>query len=168
LPATVNVIAGYLAARVLKDSPDRRRALTRMALAGVVLALAGLAWSPVFPIAKKLWTGSFVLLTVGQDLVLLAALAAALEGRAPNPATRFFQVFGRNPLVIYLFSELFVTTLRQVEVAPDVDLYDWVGIHLFQTIAPGPFGSLLCAIAYTLVCWGLGYLLDRRNIVVKL
>ncbi|HEX3888235.1 MAG TPA: heparan-alpha-glucosaminide N-acetyltransferase domain-containing protein [Phenylobacterium sp.] len=168
LPATVNVIAGYLAARVLKDSPDRRRALTRMSLAGVVLALAGLAWSPVFPISKKLWTGSFVLLTVGQDLVLLAALAAGLEGRAPNPVTRFFQVFGRSPLVIYLFSELFVTTLRQVQVAPDVDLYDWVGIDVFQAIAPGPIGSLLCAIAYTLICWGLGYLLDRRNIVVKL
>ncbi|HZZ68238.1 MAG TPA: heparan-alpha-glucosaminide N-acetyltransferase domain-containing protein [Phenylobacterium sp.] len=168
LPATVNVIAGYLAARVLKDSPDRRRALARMALAGLVLALAGLAWSPVFPIAKKLWTGSFVLLTVGQDLALLAALAAVLEGRAPNPATRFFQVFGRNPLVIYLFSELFVTTLRQFQVAPDVDLYDWVGINLFQAIAPGPFGSLLCAIAYTLVCWSLGYVLDRRNIVVRL
>jgi len=168
LPATVNAIAGYLTARYLTQSSDRRRATIRMALAGLVLALAALAWNPFFPIGKKLWTGSFVLLTVGSDLVVLAGLAALLEGRPPNPASRFFEVFGRNPLVIYLFSELFVTTLQQVQVAPGVGLYDWVGESLFQAIVPGPVGSLLCAIAYTLACWLLGYALDRARIVVKL
>jgi predicted acyltransferase len=167
LPATVNVIAGYLAARFLKAASDPRRAVLRMALVGIVLALAGLAWSPVFPIAKKLWTSSFVLLTTGIDLLVLAALAAGLKGRGPNPLTRFFQVFGRNPLVIYLFSELFVVTLREYEVTPGVDVYDWIGMNLFQAPVPGALGSLLCATAYMLVCWLLGYVLDRRNIVVS-
>jgi predicted acyltransferase len=99
---------------------------------------------------------------------VLATLTAALEGRAPNPATRFFQVFGLNPLVIYLFSELFVITLRQFEAAPGVDLYAWVGVNLFQALAPGALGSLLCAIAYMLVCWLLGYVMARRGVVVKL
>ena len=76
-------------------------------------------------------------------------------------------MFGRNPLVIYLFSELFVVTLRQFEVTPDVDVYDWIGLNLFQALAPGALGSLLCATAYMLVCWLLGYVLDRRNIVVS-
>ena len=168
LPATVNVIAGYLTARYLTQSSDRRHTVGRMAFAGLVLGLAAVAWNPFFPISKKLWTGSFVLLTVGSDLVILAALTALLEGRAANPLSRFFEVFGRNPLVIYLFSELFVTSLQQVQVAPGVGLYDWVGQSLFQAAVPGPVGSLLCAIAYTLVCWLLGYALDRGKIVVKL
>jgi predicted acyltransferase len=172
LPATVNVIAGYLAARFLTEAPDRRRALVRMALAGVILALVALAWSPLFPIAKKLWTSSFVLLTTGIDLVVLAALAAALEGRAQTPAmrvsVRFFQVFGRNPLVIYLFSELFVVVLGQLQVAPGEGVYDWIGVNLFQALAPGALGSLICAIAYMLVCWLVGYVLDRRGIVIRL
>ncbi|THD65258.1 heparan-alpha-glucosaminide N-acetyltransferase domain-containing protein [Phenylobacterium sp.] len=168
LPATVNVIAGYLAARYLKAADGRRTALMRMALLGSILAVAAYAWTPLFPMSKKLWTGSFVLLTVGLDLVLLSALAAALEGRAPNPATRFFQVFGRNPLVIYLFSELFVTTLQTIEVAPGVGVYDWIAENLFQAAVPGPLGSFLCAIAYMLTCWLLGYILDRRRIVVRL
>jgi alpha-N-acetylglucosaminidase len=173
LPATVNVIAGYLAARYLKDAAGRRSALWWMALTGVALAAAAFAWSPLFPIGKKLWTGSFVLLTVGMDLVVLAALAAVLEGRPRNPAarffpTRFFQVFGLNPLVIYLFSELFVTTLQQFDAAPGVGVYDWIGVKLFQAVAPGPLGALLCAIAYMLVCWVLGYILDRRRIVLRL
>jgi predicted acyltransferase len=167
LPATVNVIAGYLAARYLKTASDRR-ALVRMALAGVLMAIAAYAWTPLFPMSKKLWTGSFVLLTVGMDLVLLAALTAVLEDRAPTLAARFFQVFGRNPIVIYLFSELFVTTLQKIEVAPGVGVYDWIGANLFQVAVPGPVGSLLCAIAYMLVCWLLGYFLDRRRIVIRL
>jgi predicted acyltransferase len=168
LPSTVNVLAGYLAARFLKETSDARRATIRMALTGLVLIAGGLAWGLVFPIAKKLWTSSFVLLTVGLDLVLLAALIAVLEGRRPNAATRFFQVFGLNPLVIYLFSELFVTVLGMVEVAPGRGLYAWIGIHVFQALAPGALGSLLCAIGYMLVCWLLGYVMDRRRIVVKL
>jgi predicted acyltransferase len=168
LPATVNVIVGYLAARYLTAAPDRERAMAPMALAGLILALAALAWSPWFPVGKKLWTGSFVLLTCGIDLVVLAGLAGLLEGRPPNPAARFFQVFGANPLVVYLFSELFVTTLQLVQIAPGVGLYDWIGERLFQAAVPGPVGSLLCAIAYTLVCWLVGYVLARRNVVVRL
>ena len=168
LPATVNVLAGYLAARALTQSTDRRRTATWMALAGVLLAGAALVWNPVFPIAKKLWTSPFVLLTVGIDLAVLAALAVALDGRRANPAVRFFQTFGRNPLVIYLFSELFVTTLNQVRVAPGVGIYDAISERLFQPILPGPAGSLACAVAYMLSCWMLGWLLDRRGIVVKL
>ena len=167
LPATVNAIAGYLAARFLQATPDRRQAAIRLGLAGVGLALAGLAWNPWFPIAKKLWTSSFVLFTTGTDLLVLALLVVGLEGRPPNPAVRFFQVFGRNPLVIYLFSELFVTTLRQVEVAPGQDLYNWISVALFQAAIPGPAGSLLCAIAYMLVCWLVGYGLDRRGVVIR-
>lgn len=168
LPSTVNVLAGYLAARFLKENPGSSSALTRMAVAGVVLILAGLAWNPLFPIAKKLWTGSFVLLTVGIDLVLLAGLTKLLEGKEPNRATYFFQVFGLNPLVIYLFSEIFVTVLGMIEVAPGVGVYKWIGVNIFQAMAPGAIGSLLCAIAYMLVCWLLGYVMDRRGIVVKL
>jgi predicted acyltransferase len=168
LPATVNVIAGYLTAKYLTQTPDWRRAVLRVALAGLVLSAIALAWAPFFPIAKKLWTGSFVLLTVGTDLLVLAALVATIEGRPANPATRFFQVFGANPLVIYLFSELLVTSLGAIQITPGVDPYDWVGVNLFQAAAPGALGSLFCAIAYMLVCWLLGYVLDRRNIMVKL
>lgn len=168
LPATVNVLAGYLAARFLKEASDTRKAVTHMALAGAVLILAGLVWGPFFPIAKKLWTGSFVLLTVGIDFLLLAALTLALHGKSGNAATRFFEVFGLNPLVIYLFSELFVVVLGMIEVAPGVGVYDWIGIHVFQGLAPGALGSLLCAVAYMLLCWLLGYVMYRRGVVVKL
>lgn len=168
LPATVNVLAGYLASlAVLRHKANVRRALAPMVGTGVALIAAGLAWAPWFPIAKKLWTGSFVLLTTGCDLVLLAALIWLYECRKVEWGKRFFLVLGRNPLAIYLFSELFVVALNLVRVPGYGGLYDWIGIAGFQALWPGAVGALLCALAYTLVCWALGWLLDRRGLILK-
>ncbi|MBW8745062.1 MAG: DUF1624 domain-containing protein [Sphingomonas sp.] len=134
---------------------------------GCLLVLAGLAWSPFFPIAKKLWTGSYVLLTIGLDIGLLALLMELVDVRGFGMGRRFWLVLGRNPLAIYLFSELFVTALNLFPVGGQDSPYAWVGIMLFQRIAPGPVGSLLCALAYTMVCWGVGWLLDRKHIIIK-
>jgi len=161
LPAAVNVIAGYLAARAVR----RETPLPRLAGAGLLLVAAGLGWGLVLPIAKKLWTGPFVLLTVGLDMLILAVLVPLVERRPDHPVARFFLVFGRNPLAIYLFSELLVMTLR---LFPAPDPFTWAGLTLFQTIAPGPLGSLLCAIAYALVCWLFGWALHRRGILIKI
>jgi predicted acyltransferase len=168
LPATVNVLAGYLAARAAAADAERGRHVRDLLAAGVGLSAAGLVWSLAFPIAKKLWTSSYVLLTCGLDLMLLATLIWLLEIRRVPFGVRFFQVFGKNPLVIYLFSELFVTTLGLIKTSQGVGVYDWIGLNLFQVMAPGPLGALLCAVAYMLVCWSLGYLMDRRGVVVKL
>jgi predicted acyltransferase len=169
VPAIINVLAGYWAARFILDNPDRRVAMVwRMAMTGIGLTALGLFWGRYFPITKKLWTSSYVLLTIGLDLLVLAALIGLIELGGRRLGVRFFQIFGQNPLVIYLFSELFVTTLGLIQVAPGMGLYDWLGRTVFQTLAPGAFGSLLCAIAYTLVCWLLAFALHRRGIIVKI
>jgi alpha-N-acetylglucosaminidase len=168
LPATANVLGGYLAGQWLRSAGKTRRAVGWMLACGVLLVVLALLWSPWFPIAKKLWTGPFVLLTVGLDLIWLALLVAWIELRGHQAGSGFFTVLGKNPLAIYLFSELFVVTLQLVQVAPGMGLYDWLGIAVFQRVAPGALGSLLCAVAYTLLCWALGGWMDRRRIYVRL
>ncbi|WP_084582011.1 acyltransferase family protein [Sphingomonas azotifigens] len=167
LPATVNVIAGYLAGLAIVAGGDLRRTVRRMAGIGVVLILAALAWSPWFPIAKKLWTGPYVLLTVGLDLLLLGAAIWLIEIAGFKRGTRFFTILGRNPLAIYLFSELFVTVLAMIPVGGYDGIYAAVGIGVFQAIAPGPLGSLLCAFAYTMLCWAVGWWMDRKGLILK-
>ncbi|WP_434212310.1 acyltransferase family protein [[Pseudomonas] boreopolis] len=168
LPATSNVLGGYLAGQWLRTAGKTPRAVGWMLAAGASLVALALLWNPWFPVSKKLWTGPFVLLTVGLDLVGLALLVAWIELRGHRRGSGFFTVLGKNPLAIYLFSELFVVTLQLVQVAPGMGLYDWFGIALFQRIAPGPSGSLLCALAYTLLCWALAWWMDRRRIYVRL
>lgn len=167
LPATVNVLAGYLAGVAILRGSSLVRVVRLMALTGAGLVLAGLAWSPWFPIAKKLWTGSFVLLTNGLDLILLAGLVALVEVAGRQRGTGFFTILGRNPLAVYLFSELFVIVLEMVPVGPKGGIYHWIGVELFQPLVPGPIGSLLCAIGYTMVCWLVAWGLDRKGLILK-
>lgn len=168
LPATANVLGGYLAGQWLRSAGKTPRAVVWMLAAGAALVALALLWAPWFPIAKKLWTGPFVLLTVGLDLLWLALLVGWIELRGRRAGSGFFTVLGKNPLAIYLFSELFVVTLQLLRVGPDMGLYDWFGIALFQRLAPGPLGSLLCALAYTMACWLLAWWMDRRWIYIRL
>jgi predicted acyltransferase len=167
LPAIVNVLAGYLAGRAVQRGGDLSRTVRLMALIGAALIVAGLAWSPWFPIAKKLWTGSYVLLTTGIDCIALAGVIALVEIAGIRRGTRFFLILGRNPLAIYLLSELFITVINLIPAGGDHGLYGWVGIEIFQRVAPGALGSLLCAFAYTMVCWAVGWWMDRKGLVLK-
>jgi alpha-N-acetylglucosaminidase len=165
LPATVNVLAGYLAMVFLARTG--RRLLT-FGLVGLALVVLALLLDPVLPLSKKLWTPSFVLLTVGLDLVLLALLSAVLDLWKLPLRSGFFEVLGQNPLAIYLFSELLIPLQALFKPVLHVEPYQWLGVVVFQALAPGALGTFLCAIAYTLLCWLFGYALYRRRILIRL
>ena len=62
IPAVVTCLLGVFAGLCVSD-PRRtdREKVTMLALAGVALLLAGYGWGMAFPIIKKLWTSSYVL-----------------------------------------------------------------------------------------------------------
>jgi predicted acyltransferase len=167
LPAIVNVLAGYLAGRFVRDRGGKRGTMARLILAGAVCVLLSLWWNTVFPINKKLWTSSYVLCTVGIDLGVLAILVYLLPQGQSRSWTYFFEVFGRNTLVIYLLSEAAEKLLHMVRIGPQ-SLLDWVYAAGFASWAGDKAGSLLYAVAYMLCCWTVAYAMDRKGIYVKL
>jgi predicted acyltransferase len=165
LPATVNVIAGYFAGQyVLRHGAAA--SLRRLVLAGVACVVLALCWNAVLPFNKKLWTGSYVALTVGLDLLVLALLLVLIEVWGLRRGTYFFEVFGKNTLFIYLLSELVVIVLVKTCVG-NVATYDWLYGTLFKPLAPERVASLLFAVVFMLGCWLAGYWLDRRRIYIK-
>jgi predicted acyltransferase len=166
LPAIVNVLAGYLAMTWLETRGRTACALRRMgAAAGACLLLAG-AWDAVLPINKKLWTGSYVLLAVGYDLMLLALLVWLIDIRRHRRGVQFFVVFGRNPLFIYVLSEVAAIMLWRVQVhgAP---LYEWLYRASLLAFVPR-LASLVFALGFMLACWVVAWGMDRRGIYVRL
>ena len=82
LPAVVNVICGYYAGVYISRKGKEYEGLTKLLLWGCGLIFIALVWNMVFPINKKLWTSSFVLVTVGIDLVLLHSRPVAYNRAA--------------------------------------------------------------------------------------
>jgi predicted acyltransferase len=166
LPSIVNVIAGYFAGRLIQAKGNTYETVAKLMIAGVLLIFAGLCWHPFFPINKKLWTSSYVLYTVGLDLLILPIVLYVVEILRYRKWTYFFEVFGKNTLFIYLLSELGVTLLYFIH-SREGSLYHGIYQHVFEPLAGGYMGSLLFALAWMMVCWGVGYAMDRKKIYVK-
>jgi predicted acyltransferase len=169
LPAIVNVVIGYYAGAFIQRQGKGYETMTKLLLAGALLIFIALCWNMMFPINKKLWSSPFVLLTTGIDLVLISALLYIVELKQWNGLnwTRFFVVFGKNPLFIYMLSELLIVAFYMIRTGPRTNLHEAVNTAFFQAIAPGAVGSLLFALTYMLLCWFIGWILDRRHIYVR-
>jgi predicted acyltransferase len=169
LPAIVNVVIGFFAGRFIQQKGKSFETLARLMLVGLLLIFIALCWNFSFPINKKLWSSSFVLVTTGIDLLLIASLIYILEMKNWNGFkwSNFFVIFGRNPLFIYILSELLVVVLFMVRMSPRENLFGYINRTVFQQIAPGPFGALLFALCYMLVCWSIGWWLNKRKIYIK-
>ncbi|MFB9843009.1 acyltransferase family protein [Mucilaginibacter ginsenosidivorans] len=167
-PAIVNVIAGYLAGAFVQRKGKNYESVAKLFICGGLLIILALFFGQFFPIAKKLWTSSFTLLTIGTDLAILALLVYAIEIENMKTGTRFFLAFGKNALVIYLLSELLLTTLQLIWLRPQLSFYDWINQVFYQRLFPGPPGTLMFALCYMFVCWLVAYLLDKNKIYIKI
>lgn len=169
MPAIVLVIIGYFAGKFIRENGKNYETIAKLLLGGAVLIFIALCWDSVFPINKKLWTGSFILLTSGLSLAIIAALLYMVEIKSMNKWnwTYFFTVFGKNPLFIYLVAELGSRILGLITVAEDSSLRKAISINVFQEIAPGPIGSLLFALIFMLFCWLVGLWMDSKRIYIK-
>lgn len=167
LPAIANVIFGYAVGKWIQLKGNSREGLNKLLFGGFIFVALALLWNLVFPINKKLWTGSFVLITVGIDCILIAALTYITYFIKQTKWTYFFEVFGKNPLFIYLLSELGVILLYFFRVGDaKQSTYTWLYTNLFQP-AGNYLGSFLFAITFMLLCWLVGFFLDKRKIYVR-
>ena len=166
LPAVVNVIAGYFVGKFIQQKGNSYETLTHLLLAGAALLFISYCWNLNFPVNKKLWTSSFVTLTVGLDCIILSALIYVISIKNKTGWTYFFEVMGRNPLFIYLLSELGATLLYFFRADNKTTLYQWIYQNVFQ-FTGNYLGSLLFAVSYMLFCWLVGYFLDTRKIYIR-
>tara|TARA_R110000868_G_scaffold92561_2_gene256832 strand:+ start:208 stop:1338 length:1131 start_codon:yes stop_codon:yes gene_type:complete len=168
LPAIVNVIGGFLAGTFIQKKGKSFEGIAKLLIVGFLLIVLAFWWDLIFPISKKLWTSSFVLYTVGIDLSVMAVLIYFIELKNKKIGIEFFTIFGKNPLFIYLFSELFYITLRLIPVGSDRDAFEWVSEKIVQEIFPGSFGALITAIIFMLLCWVVGWWLNKKRIYIKI
>ncbi|MDP4201245.1 MAG: DUF5009 domain-containing protein [Bacteroidota bacterium] len=166
LSSIFNVVAGFVVGSFLQKKGISFEAIAKILLAACGLLFLAYCWNDILPVNKKLWTSSYALLTVGLDCVLLSFVIFIVDFVKFTRGSYFFQVFGRNPLFIYLLAELGVTVMFLIPVGSE-PFYGWLYNHIFIH-AGAYFGSFLFAIWWMLTCWLVGLLLDKKKIYIKL
>ncbi len=103
LPSVAQAIIGILVGLWLKRSVGKADILKPVWVAAAVMLVVGLAWAMMFPPVKAIWSASFVWITSGLGLMLLAALYWWLDIKhAKLPGAVFSQAFGINAITGYV------------------------------------------------------------------
>lgn len=125
--------------------------------AGFLLMGLGYLWGFSFPVVKKLWTSSFVLVAGGFSLMLLGLFHQVVDVWERTLWCRPFIWIGSNALTIYLASQIlgFRKLAERFVGGP-------VQGHL------GNFGQVLVAVAAILLLFGFARALFVRKIFLRL
>ncbi len=178
IPAIVQVVFGYFTGQYIQQKGKNFEMLANLLVAGVVLALAGLIWDTSFPINKKIWSSSYVLYTTGLALMTIGTMIYLIEFRGVKGAwSKFFDVFGKNPLFIFVLSGFLPRVLALIRWTDHVDEhgkpvymspFTWFYHYVCEPVSSDlRNGSLLYAIATISMYWFFAWLLDRKKIYIK-
>jgi predicted acyltransferase len=173
LPSVGTVLIGFLIGKFIKNKIKTEKDLLMLIGIGSILVLAGLIWNFVFPVNKPIWTSSYVLLTSGLATILLSLFYWLIDVKSWKRWSKFFLVFGVNPLFAYVLSAIWVNLLYLIvfssgDPASSWNLYDWLYENVFASLAGKLNGSLLFALTHVGLYWGLLYYLYRRKIFIKI
>jgi predicted acyltransferase len=141
LPAVATCILGTFAGVLLLDKrlTDAQK-VARLLAAGVALLLVGYLWGLQFPVIKRIWTSTYVLVAGGYSALLLGAFYYVVDMRKRRSwATPFFWI-GSNAIVAYVMAGL----------AP----WEWVQRPFVEVLAPA-IGDSADVLAAALVPCGV-------------
>jgi predicted acyltransferase len=115
-PAIVSALMGYWTGLFIQRRGINSDMLIRLALCGALCVELGLLWHMSFPINKKLWTSSFVVLTGGFAMQLLAGCIWLFDIRGYRRLARPFEVVGINAIFVFVCSGLLAIALSRIHV----------------------------------------------------
>lgn len=171
LPAIVQVIIGFLVGDYIrrKGKDSLYQTLTVLFVAAVVMLFASYCWQLTFPVNKKIWTSTFVLVTSGLATLLLCTLVYVIEIKNKRGGwSSFFEAFGKNALFIYALSGIFPKLLSMVRLNGGGTAWGWWYEHVTSKFPGRPEnGSLLFAISFVLLLWLVAAWMNRKKIYVR-
>ena len=180
IPSIGHVMTGFCVGRMMfrKDSANEPRSntqilyskITRLLLFGACILMIGFLFSYACPINKKIWSPSFAMVTCGFGSLLLAVLIWLIDIKGKKSWGRFFEVFGVNPLFMYVMSDIVAILFGSVlfnSDGNDINIIRYTYINLIPLFGENG-ASCIYALLFVCLNWCIGYPLYKRKIYIKL
>ncbi len=176
--AIVQVIFGYFAGNYILQKGKTHEMVNGLFVAGCILAVAGLCWGLSFPINKKIWTSSYTLYTTGLALLTLSVFIYIIEFKNwKGWWSEFFDVFGKNPLFIFVLSGALPRLLGLIRIPNGSNTvgqplyttpFGWFYEHVCKPVSSNlNNGSLLYAVCMILLYWLIVWVMDKKKIYIR-
>jgi predicted acyltransferase len=171
LGALATTLAGVLTGHLLRSRRTDTEKVSAMFVAGAACIVAGWAWNYWHPVNKPLWTSSYVLLTAGMALQLLAVCYWLIDIKGYKRWSVPFAVYGTNALAVFFLTGICAELLGVIRFKGSdgklVSLQGAIFNNLFLSWASPVNASLAFAVCFVLFWLGMMWLLYRRNIFIK-
>lgn len=155
----VTVMTGVFAGQILKAPLTEKKKLLYLFSLGVGMALVGWLWHFQFPVIKRIWTSSMVLVSSGYCFLLMGLFYYLIDYKGFRRGWTWLKVIGMNSILAYLLS---------VEVG--VFHFDCIGQSLlfgFQPYLSPEYYRLLLLTAELGMIYLLLYFLYKHRIFLK-
>lgn len=162
LPAIATCIIGILVGNILEGL----KTIKPLLMVAILFLLLGYGFNIWFPINKALWSSSFVLVTSGWATLLLAVIYYLTDLRQLKFGS-VFKYVGMNAITIFFLSSFIAKTFYLTKVG-DGDIHSWLYNNLFvYDFVSNKLSSLCYALVVVLFYMGLGYVLYKKRIFIK-
>lgn len=162
LPAIATCISGILVGKLL----DGLKSPLLLFGVAIVFLCLGYMLNIWFPINKAIWSSSFVLTTSGWGTLILAIIYYLTDVKNLKFGT-VFKYVGMNAITIYFLSS-FVSKIFYLTKIGETNIHSWLYNNIFvHGFLSDKFSSLLYAMAVVSFYLGLGYVMYRKKIFIK-
>lgn len=164
LPAIATGIFGMYIGQILNLQIPKIEIAKKTVIIGIALVITGLIWNIIFPINKSLWSSSYVLYTAGIATLCLTLLYYIIDVFNYKKWTKFFLIWGVNPMIVFFFSGIIPRVLSSIKVqnpevtAEHINLQNFIYSYRIVPIFSNPLNAslafaLLYALLWSLILW---------------
>ncbi len=162
LPAIVLTLFGAMTGLLFKNERvEPNKKIVWLLAAGVACILLGLLWSYQFPLIKRIWSSSFILVAGGLSAILMAIFYWIVDVKQWRTWCQPFVWIGSNALTIYVVASIVsFAKLAERFVGGDVEIY-------FDTHVAKGLGGLVIAFVGLLLVILFARFLFKRQIFLR-
>ncbi|MEO8427840.1 MAG: heparan-alpha-glucosaminide N-acetyltransferase domain-containing protein [Verrucomicrobiota bacterium] len=158
LPAIATCLLGVFSGLLLRNGavPNQKKVIYLIA-SGMASVLVGFLWGAKFPVIKKIWSSSYVLVAGGYGCIFLGVFYQVIELWKFQRWAQPFVWIGVNPIAIYLAHNLidFPRLAERLVGGP-------------VRAAAGVYSNLIVTIVVMSMSFLLAYFLYKRKIFIRL
>jgi predicted acyltransferase len=132
---------------------------------------AGLIWAWWLPINKPLWTSSYSLLMAGMAANVFGCCYWLVDIQGYRRWSRPLAIYGTNAITVYVLVGVFSKLLALIKVSgvdgSEITAAKWVFEHIYAPLASPVNASLLYALTFVAIFYGVSWFMYRMKWFVR-
>jgi len=171
LPAIATLLFGILTGHLLRSRLNPESKTAWLLVMGNLLIGAGLIWAWWLPINKSLWTSSYSLLMAGMAANVFGCCYWLVDIKGYQRWSRPLAIYGMNAITVYVLAALLAKLSSFIKVTGadgnQVTAAKWVFDHIYVPLASPVNASLLYALTYVAIFYGVSWFMYRMKWFVR-